>query len=132
VTDGAQSILAHVGRAIAPIFTLCGFGDWRSSVSLVTGLVAKESVVSTMRILYPIGADGSLSAALRQTFTPLSAYSFLIFVLLYTPCVAALSAIRREMGSLKWTAITIVYQLVLAWFASALFFQVATLIARFL
>ncbi|HEX3037902.1 MAG TPA: ferrous iron transport protein B [Oscillospiraceae bacterium] len=132
VTDATQSILASVGRAIAPVFTLCGFGDWRSAVSLVTGLVAKESVVSTMRILYPIGADGSLSMALRQTFTPLSAYSFLIFVLLYTPCVAALSAIRREMGSLKWTAVTVVYQLVIAWFASALFFQVATLITRFL
>lgn len=132
VADESQSILAHIGMAIAPIFTLCGFGNWKSSVSLVTGLVAKESVVSTMRILYPTGADGSLNAALQQVFTPLSAYSFLIFVLLYTPCIAALSAIRREMGSLKWTSITVLYQLVLAWFASALFFQVATLIAHFL
>lgn len=132
VTNESQSILAQIGILIAPIFTLCGFGNWKSAVSLVTGLVAKESVVSTMQILYPTGADGTLNIALRQAFTPLSAYAFLIFVLLYTPCVAALSAIRREMGSLKWTSVTIVYQLALAWFASAFFYQFAVLFARFL
>ena len=128
--DPSQSILAHFGRIIAPIFIPCGFGEWRQAVSLVTGLVAKESVVSTMRVLYPAGADGSLTDALQQAFSPVSAYAFLIFVLLYTPCVAALSAIRREMGSLKWTAVTIGYQLLLAWFASAFFYQWATLFLR--
>ena len=127
-SDPSQSILAAAGKRIAPVFTLCGFGEWRQAVSLVTGLVAKESVVSTMRVLYPAGVSGSLAEALKAAFTPDSAYAFLIFVLLYTPCVAALSAIRREMGSLKWTALTVGYQMGLAWFASAFFYQWATLL----
>ncbi len=90
----------------------------------MTGLVAKESVISTMSVLYP----GSLTDALRANFTTLSACSYLIFVLLYTPCVAALSAVRREMGSLKWTAVTAIYQLVTAWYWSAMFYQCAVLI----
>lgn len=130
-TDSSQSILARFGMLIAPVFTLCGFGEWKPAVSLVTGLVAKETVVSTMQVLYQGGCDASLSAAVGQAFTPLSAYSFMLFVLLYTPCVAALSAIRREMGSLKWTAVTVGYQLASAWFVSALFYQTATLAARF-
>lgn len=125
--DTSQSILAGIGRAIAPVFSLCGFGDWRSAVSLFSGLVAKESVISTMQVLYP---GGSLATALSQVFTPVSAYAFLIFVLLYPPCIAALSAIRREMGSLKWAAVTVVYQLGAAWLVSALFYQWATLIFR--
>ena len=126
VTDSANSMLANIGTFIAPVFTLCGFGDWRASVSLVTGLVAKESVVSTMAILYNSGMDTSLSAALSQTFTPLSAYSFMVFVLLYTPCIAALSAIRKEMCSFKWTFVTIVYQLVVAFLMSALVYQIGS------
>lgn len=122
VSDSSQSMLASIGIAIAPIFTLCGFGNWKASVSLVTGLVAKESVVSTMAVLY-----GGSAAAVSEAFTPLSAFSFMVFVLLYTPCIAALSAIRKEMGSAKWTAISIGYQLVVAWFASALVFQLGTL-----
>ncbi len=125
VTDSQSSILAAVGTWLAPVFTLCGFGDWRASVSLVTGLVAKESVVSTMAVLY-----GGAGIALTQVFTPLSAYAFMVFVLLYTPCIAALSAIHREMGSIKWTLITIGYQLVVAWFASALIYQIGTLIGH--
>lgn len=125
-TDSSQSILAAVGTFIAPVFTLCGFGNWEASVSLVTGIVAKESVISTMSVLF----KGSTIEALAGAFTPISAYSFMIFVLLYTPCVAALATIRREMGSAKWTLITIAYQILIAWFASALFFQVATLIQR--
>lgn len=122
VSDSSQSMLASIGIAISPIFTLCGFGDWKASVSLVTGLVAKESVVSTMAVLY-----GGSTAAISAAFTPLSAFSFMVFVLLYTPCIAALSAIRKEMGSAKWTAVSIGYQLLAAWFISALVFQVGTL-----
>lgn len=128
--DKSQSILAELGQIIAPVFTLCGFGDWRATVALITGLAAKESVVSTMAILYGAGAGDTLSQALSQAFSPISAYAFMIFVLLYTPCVAALSAISRELGSKKWTAFAIVFQLGVAWFASALFFQVATIFAR--
>lgn len=123
VDDSANSMLASIGTFIAPAFTLCGFGDWRASVSLVTGLVAKESVVSTMAILYNSGVDANLASTLGQTFTPLSAYSFMVFVLLYTPCVAALSAIHKEMASLKWTSITILYQLVVAFLVSAFVYQ---------
>ncbi|MBW7571807.1 ferrous iron transport protein B [Caproiciproducens faecalis] len=122
--DSSNSIIATVGKAVAPVFTLCGFGSWKPVVALLTGLVAKESVISTMSVLY----SGSLTDALHANFTTLSACSYLIFVLLYTPCVAALSAVRREMGSLKWTAVTAVYQLVTAWYWSAMFYQCAVLI----
>ncbi|HEX3040257.1 MAG TPA: nucleoside recognition domain-containing protein, partial [Caproiciproducens sp.] len=128
IVDSSQSILAAVGRLIAPVFTLCGFGSWKAAVALLTGLVAKESIISTMSVLNP----GNLTAALRADFTPLSACSFLIFVLLYTPCAAALGAIRRETGSLKWTAVSAIYQLITAWYASALFYQCALLLQRLL
>ena len=128
VADSSQSILAAVGGFLAPVFTLCGFGDWRPAVSLLAGLVAKESVVSAMGVLY--GGEAGLPAALQGVFTPLSACSFLLFVLFYTPCVAALSAIRREMASLKWTAVCIVWQLMVAWYVSAMFYQTAMLLAR--
>lgn len=116
-----ESMLASIGKFIAPVFAICGFGDWRASVSLVTGIAAKESVASTLAVLYP-------GASIADAFSPLAAFSFLVFVLLYTPCIAALSAIHKEMGSLKWTAVTVVYQIFVAWFASALVFQFGTLI----
>lgn len=128
VTDSSQSILAAIGGGIAPIFHLCGFGEWRPAVSLLAGLVAKESVVSAMGVLY--GGGSGLPNALQDAFTPLSACSFLLFVLFYTPCVAALSAIYREMKSLKWTAVCVIWQLSVAWYASAMFYQTATLFAR--
>lgn len=125
VESADESILAAIGVFIAPIFTLCGFGDWRASVSLVTGIAAKESIVSTMSVLFT-------GETLASVFTPLAAISFLAFVLLYTPCVAALSAISREMSSKKWTVFAIVYQLVVAWFVSAFIFQIGTLIMNFM
>lgn len=128
--DSSESILAHIGSFIAPVFTLCGFGNWKAAVSLLTGLVAKESVVSTMSVLYSATGDGTLTTALQQVFTPLSAYAFMVFVLMYTPCVAALAAIKREMGSTKWTAVTVFYQLAAAWFCSAMVFQFGTLIGH--
>ncbi|MDP4119509.1 MAG: ferrous iron transport protein B [Bacillota bacterium] len=120
-SNGSNSILASFGRLIAPIFSLCGFNDWKAAVSLLTGLIAKESVVSTMAVLYP-------GSALSGAFTQLSAFSFLIFVLLYTPCIAAMSAIYKEMNSKKWTLVAIVYQLFVAWFISALVYNVGWLI----
>ncbi len=116
-----ESMLAIIGKFIAPVFSVCGFGDWRASVSLLTGIAAKESVASTLSVLY----NGT---SIANTFTPLSAFSFLVFILLYTPCIAALSAIHKEMKSAKWTAVTIIYQIFAAWLASALVFQVGTLI----
>lgn len=128
VQDSSDSILAYLGAKIAPIFTLCGFNDWKASVALISGIIAKESVVSTSAILYNTEASMGLHHALSQHFSMLSAYSFMVFVLLYTPCVAALSAIRKEMKSIKWTTISILYQLLTAWFVSALVFQIGTLI----
>lgn len=128
VQDSSDSILAYLGAKIAPIFTLCGFNDWKASVALISGIIAKESVVSTSAILYNTEASMVLHHALSQHFSMLSAYSFMVFVLLYTPCVAALSAIRKEMKSVKWTTISILYQLITAWFVSALVFQIGTLI----
>ncbi len=128
VQDSSDSILAYLGAKIAPIFTLCGFNNWKASVALISGIIAKESVVSTSAILYNTEASIGLYHALSQHFSMLSAYSFMVFVLLYTPCVAALSAIRKEMKSVKWTTISILYQLITAWFVSALVFQIGTLI----
>ena len=119
MVESDESILASIGMLIAPVFTLCGFGDWRASVSLVTGIAAKESVASTMAVLY----GGSLTSA----FSTLSAFSFLVFVLLYTPCVAALTAMRKEFGSRKWMAVSVVYQLAVAWIMSFAVFQIGSL-----
>lgn len=128
VSDSSQSILAIGGRFLAPLFTLCGFGSWKPAVALLTGLVAKESIVSTMSVLYA----GNLTAALRENFTVLSAGSYLVFVLLYTPCAAALSTIRRETGSIKWALASAFYQFATAWYCSAMFYQCALLIQRVL
>lgn len=126
-SDSGRSLLAAGGKFIAPVFSLCGFGTWKPSVALLTGLVAKESVVSSLNVLY----SGGLTGALRTNFTGLSACSFLVFVLLYTPCVAALSTIRRETGSIKWAAASAVYQFATAWYCSALVYQCGLLLGRF-
>lgn len=104
VVSTDQSILASLGALIAPLFAPLGFGDWRAATALITGLTAKEAVVSTLTVLIGAANEAQLSQALMQIFTPLSAYSFLIFVLLYVPCIATFAAARREMGS-TWRAI---------------------------
>ena len=113
VTDSQQSILAGVASLIAPIFTPLGFGDWRVSTALITGFMAKESVVATLSVLLP-SAD-----ALSSVLSPLGAASLLVFCLLYTPCVAAIASIRRELGA-KWAVGVAVGQCVIAWFAALL------------
>lgn len=128
VADRSQSILASIGMGIAPIFSLCGFGDWRAAVSLLSGLIAKESVVSTMAVLYGTGGLDGISHVISEQFTTISAYAFMVFVLLYTPCIAALSAIHKELKSTKWTIIAIGYQLILVWVASVLVYQIGTLV----
>lgn len=111
VSDSQDSILAMVAGWISPIFTPLGFGDWRVSTALITGFMAKESVVSTLSVLF-----GS-TAALTAMLTPLSAMSLLIFCLLYTPCVAAIAAVRRELGG-RWAFGVAVGQCVVAWVAA--------------
>ena len=102
VQDSSQSILGVIGTAIAPVFQPLGFGDWRSSVSLLSGLIAREQVVSSLGILY--GASGAgLTAALQAVYSPAGAYAFMTFALLFIPCIAAVTTIRREMNSGKWT-----------------------------
>lgn len=123
VSDSTDSILAVIGTAIAPIFAPLGFGFWQASVALVSGLAAKETVVSTFGILFGASDTTASAAALTGVFTPLSAFSFLTFVLLYIPCFAALSAIRREMRSWKWTLFAILMQLGVAWVVSFLVYQ---------
>ena len=127
VKNQNESILAWFGMKLAPLFTLCGFNDWKACVSLLSGLIAKESVVSTSAVLYNTAAELSLSENLQLHFSAISAFAFMVFILLYTPCIAALSAIRKEMKSPLWTSIAIVYQLVAAWFCSAFVFQFCTL-----
>ncbi len=111
VDDSSRSILAVAAGYIAPVFSPLGFGDWRFSTALITGFMAKESVVSTMNVL--VGSSDSLLSLL----TPLSAMSLLVFCLLYTPCVAAVASVRRELGS-KWAGIVVVFQCVIAWIAA--------------
>ena len=108
-SDINTSFLALIGGLIAPIFAPLGFGDWRAGVSILTGISAKEVLISTMEILY-----GNLNTVLPTVFTSVSAYAFLVFSALYTPCIAALSTMRKEYGS-KMMMISAVYQFVLAW-----------------
>ena len=129
-TDVSSSLLANIGGFIAPIFAPCGFGAWQAAVALLTGLVAKEAVVSSMSVFYgfSLSASGAAVAlALGGVFSPLSAYSFLVFCALYTPCVAAIATIRREMGSAKWTMACLGWQLGLAYLVSMLVYQVGSL-----
>ena len=105
-----SSLLAMVGSLIAPIFAPLGFGDWRVSTALITGFTAKESVVSTLTVLL-----GGSTAALSSLFTPFTAVVFLVFTLLYTPCVAAIAAVRREMGSARAAAGVAFAQCAIAW-----------------
>ncbi|HCJ96365.1 ferrous iron transport protein B [uncultured Ruminococcus sp.] len=105
-----QSLLAMIGSLVAPIFAPLGFGDWRVSTALITGFTAKESVVSTLTVL--MGGDAELVSTL---FTPFTAAVFLVFTLLYTPCVAAIATVRREMGGTKAAVATVIIQCAIAW-----------------
>ena len=118
--DSKDSILALAAGSLAFLFAPMGFGDWRISTALITGFMAKESVVSTLSVLF--GSTGSLQTVL----TPLSAASLLVFCLLYTPCVAAIASIRRELGG-KWAVFVVVGQCVIAWIAAFLVYQVGHL-----
>lgn len=130
VSSAEDSIFGIIGKMIAPVFSPLGFGDWKSSVALLTGVVAKEIVVATMGILHGAGdAAGSsveLLTAIQTVFTPLKAYAFMAFTLLYMPCVAAFGAIKREMNSWKWTLFAVGYQTGIAWIVAFIIFQVGS------
>ena len=127
VVESSRSILAGIGRFISPIFAPMGFGDWRVSTALLTGFMAKEAVISTFGVL--TGAStAALPAALSHMLTPMAAFSFLIFTLIYSPCVAAISAIRRELNSDLAALGVVVYQTAFAWVCAFLVYQAGSLL----
>lgn len=130
MVETGDSILAFIGRIIAPIFAPLGWGHWEAAVGSVSGLVAKENLVTIMGILYgfaEVSEDGNeMWGVFAQNFTAISAYSFLVFNLLCAPCFAAIGAIRREMGSAKWTWIAIGYQCLFAYVISLLIYQLGS------
>lgn len=124
-----NSIGASIGKFIAPLLAPLGFGNYQAALSLLTGVLAKEVVIANMAIIYGVGQTaGEFAATLSSTFTPVSAYAFMIFVLLYTPCVSVIGVIRRETNSLKWTVFSVLYQLGIAWFVAMAFYQIASLL----
>ena len=122
-SSAENSLLAMVGKVIAPLFTPLGFSDWRVATSLITGFTAKEAVVSTMGVLTGTGVS-NLTQTLPSLFGgTASVISFLVFTLLYTPCVAAVAAIKRELNSSLKAVLITVYQCVVAWIVAFIFYQ---------
>ena len=122
-----QSMIGSIGKVISPVLKPLGFGTWQAAVALTMGFVAKEVVVSTFGALYGTSIDG-LGAVISMHFTPLSAYSFMVFTLLYVPCVATLAAIRRETNSIKWMLFAAAYMTAVAWIMSFLVFQIGSIL----
>ena len=133
VEDNNTSLLASIGGAVSFIFAPLGFGDWRSTVATVTGLIAKENVVATFAVLFGFAGEVSengdeIWGQIAGHFTALAAYSFMIFNLLCAPCFAAMGAIKREMNNGKWTAAAIGYMCLLAYCTSLVVYQIGGLI----
>jgi ferrous iron transport protein B len=129
--DAADSIIGSIGTFIAPVFSPLGFGDWRSSIALIVGFVAKEAVVSTLGVLHGVGDAASagiseLAAPIQAAYTPLSGLAFMTFSLLYMPCIAAFATLKREMNSWKWTLIAVGYQTGVAYVVALLVYQIGT------
>ena len=122
VDDAANSMLGTLGALIAPVFAPLGFGFWQAAVALLTGFIAKEMVVSSLSMFYgfSLTAAGTAVAAAMTGFTPLSAFSMLVFILLYVPCVAATSTMAKELGSAKWTVFSVCWQIGVAYVVSLL------------
>lgn len=127
VDDSADSLLAMVGKFIAPIFTPLGFGDWRAVTALISGFTAKEAVVSTLSVLMNTGT-AELGTVLPNIFSGLSAVSFLVFTLLYTPCVAAVATIKKELGSRAKTVGVVFMQCAVAYLAAFIVYSIGSLI----
>jgi len=123
VNEVNDSILASIGSVIAPLFEPLGFGNWQSAVSLLSGLLAKESVLASMQVIFA----GDLSVILPEHFTTISAYAFLVFILLYTPCISVIGTMKKEYGT-KLTLFSIFFQLIIAWISAFLVFNIGSLI----
>ena len=130
VDDPTHSMLGALGNVLAPLFAPCGFGFWQAAVALLTGLIAKEMVVSSLSMFYgfSLTAAGGEVAAAMAGFSPLSAFSMLVFILLYVPCVAAVSTLFKEMQSRKWAWFSIAWQMGCAYVMSLLVYQIGGLI----
>lgn len=129
VENADGSMLAAVGTVIAPLFAPLGFGDWRAATALVTGVTGKESVISTLAVLAGAnGAGASTAMTLKQVFTPLTAFAFLIFTLLYVPCIAALAVMRYEFGSTWQVGLVVLYQVAVAWIMAFLVYRIGLLL----
>ncbi|NLL80797.1 MAG: ferrous iron transport protein B [Tissierellia bacterium] len=124
-----ESILGRIGTFIAPIFKPAGFGTWQASVSLFAGIAAKEAVVAVLGMVYAGGGEGAaLVSAVQDVFTPLTAVSFLIMTLLYTPCAATIATVKQETKSYKWAAFITIYPFIIGWVLSIIVYQVGTLL----
>ncbi len=123
-----NSVLGMIGSVFAPIFKPAGFGNWQAAVALVTGVGAKEAVIATMGTVYSVAEGAELTTAIQSVFTPLSAISYMVFVLLYAPCAAAIGAIRRETNSHKWAWFSVIYTTGVAYIVSVLVFQIGKLL----
>lgn len=140
VEDMSESFLASIGGAVGMLFTLQGFGSWEAGAAVISGILAKESVVSTIGILYGLPdisaeaedavetAEAMLSTGMGTAFTPLSALAFMVFSQIYTPCVTALGTIKKEAGSLKWMFFAAIYMFALGWVAALLVYQIGRLL----
>lgn len=118
-----QSFLAVIGGIFAPLLAPLGFGTWQAGASLMTGFLAKEAIISSMNIIYFVPSEASLQGLIATEFSPLAAYSFMAFILLYIPCLATTATIYKETGSKKWTGFSIIYALSLAYVLSLIIFQ---------
>ncbi len=127
VSDSSQSILASIGTWFSHLFIPLGFDDWRASTAIITGITAKESVVSTLSVLTGASNAAALDSAMNTIFTPLSAYAYLAFTVLYMPCVAAFAATKREMGSYRQALLTVGFQTGVAYLVAMLLYQVGSL-----
>ncbi|UTY38596.1 hypothetical protein NMU03_13315 [Allocoprobacillus halotolerans] len=124
VSDSSQSMLATIGSFVSPIFAPLGFNDWRASTALMTGITAKESVVSTLTVLTQSSSTAAFNQALVGIFTPLSSFTFLVFTVLYMPCIAAFAATRRELHSWVQAILTVLFQTGMAYLVALLIYQI--------
>ncbi|MDR1241080.1 MAG: ferrous iron transport protein B [Oscillospiraceae bacterium] len=131
VQDSSQSILASLGNFLAPIFNFCGFGNWRACIALITGMISKETIVSTMSVVYRSGEILMLKEALTSEFSVASAIAFMTFVLLYPPCTAAIAISKKEFGSGVLAFLSVSYQMILAWIVSIVVFRITLVLGHF-
>lgn len=128
MVDSQNSLLSNIGRAMAPLFAPLGFGYWQITVALVLGFMSKEAVISTLAVLY--AGTASLAGALTAAISPIAAFALMVFVLLYTPCIATLTAMRRESGSWGYTLMMMTYQFTVAWIAAFIIYRILRILLQ--